>query len=1223
MVDRSTTFAFNGDLSSFVYDETNDVFYLTVLRSVYRWSVGGPALELVSAEGWPLLHEIDISADGSYLIVTTERSPIAPPDYQAQLLRIDLSDNSAELLEFVLDVGEREASDVVILQNDLALVTTTFGSTPLENLRGFDPDAPSPVFESVPTPLATSSFLIPSEDDRYALILSRGASGAAMMIYDSVAGEITAFNGFGGFNTSSRHADINATRGLVVNLVRFVITDFNLILVHDLSALQMNGNIAAVSFSRDGNQLFIWDSDADDVLVYDTHSWQLVATLDAVLDAPTFTVLMMDVVADGELLAMFIPAETGDSRIEIIDLLAQLSLDLSGGPGDDDLYGAVGLDTLAGGAGDDLLHGGPGADILNGGAGSDTASYASAGEAVVASLSAPLSNSGDAAGDTYIAIENLTGSRFADALTGDAGDNVLTGGAGADVLDGLGGVDTARYAIASTAASWTQNGDGSWTVNAGAEGVDTLIGVEVLQFSDVLVRLDTGQTVPIVAPPPDIASAAGRFTISNVRGFAYDEARGVLYFSTIQHIYRWSVSEQAFVDPIDIGGVSFGDICISPDGQHLFVTERQTGDSGTDTPQVTIYRVSLDDFSVENLTFTGEWADRAGAVDVTVLGDGTGLLTTDSFGSGFRPLRSFDAFAPTLVPIEVPTPGPAGIPDTSRLVSSELGRYALVLEGDSSAGATHIFDSQLGLVIASTDQFELGLTAFEMFHSGNSDINETRGLVATVQGVVLVLDFDLNLVRNLSLQPIGDIAAAHFSQSGNHLFLWEASAADILVFDTHSWAQVASLDVSVSPWSQMDVVADGVLLVLHGHNAFEIINLAASLSLNLSGGAGDDALYGAVGADVLNGGNGDDALYGDAAADVLNGGAGVDTAVYGAIASSAASWHRNPDGSWTVTSADGTDTVTNIEFLDFSDRDVFLDRAEHTFSGDGTSDLLLRRHSDGVTAIWTMNGATVTSAGVTQFQAGSEWTIEAIGDFNANGRDDFLLRRNADGVTAVWSMNGTNVEDADITSWQAGFEWTIQGAGDFNGDGNDDILWRRDDGVTAIWQLNGTNVVQADVTLWQAGLEWAIDGLGDFNGDGRDDFLLRRQSDGVLAIWQMNGAAVDSADITSQQAGLDWTIEGVGDFNGDGRDDLFLRNTTGVTAVWSMNGVSVAAAAVTSQQTGLDWSIAAIGDYNGDGRDDILLSHTTGLTAIWTMNGATVETASLTSQHAGTEWGFI
>ena len=51
-------------------------------------------------------------------------------------------------------------------------------------------------------------------------------------------------------------------------------------------------------------------------------------------------------------------------------------------------------------------------------------------------------NTGDAAGDTYVLIEDLLGSNFDDTLGGNGGSNTLTGLNGADTLAGNGGNDT-------------------------------------------------------------------------------------------------------------------------------------------------------------------------------------------------------------------------------------------------------------------------------------------------------------------------------------------------------------------------------------------------------------------------------------------------------------------------------------------------------------------------------------------------------------------------------------------------------------------------------------------------------------------------------------------------------------------------------------------------------------------------------------------------------------
>ena len=114
---------------------------------------------------------------------------------------------------------------------------------------------------------------------------------------------------------------------------------------------------------------------------------------------------------------------------------------LFGGGNNDRLIGGSGVDLLNGGPGDDVLEGGPGADTHFGGSGFDFASYESSATAVVASLSNPAFNTGDASGDTYLGVEGLIGTPFNDALIGDGIGNELRGRGGNDLLAGMGGND--------------------------------------------------------------------------------------------------------------------------------------------------------------------------------------------------------------------------------------------------------------------------------------------------------------------------------------------------------------------------------------------------------------------------------------------------------------------------------------------------------------------------------------------------------------------------------------------------------------------------------------------------------------------------------------------------------------------------------------------------------------------------------------------------------------
>jgi hypothetical protein len=54
----------------------------------------------------------------------------------------------------------------------------------------------------------------------------------------------------------------------------------------------------------------------------------------------------------------------------------------------------------------------------------------------------------------------------------------------------FGGQTTIDFDVASTQATLTHNDNGSWSVNAGADGTLTLSGVQTLQFTDKSIALD-------------------------------------------------------------------------------------------------------------------------------------------------------------------------------------------------------------------------------------------------------------------------------------------------------------------------------------------------------------------------------------------------------------------------------------------------------------------------------------------------------------------------------------------------------------------------------------------------------------------------------------------------------------------------------------------------------------------------------------------------------------
>ena len=193
----------------------------------------------------------------------------------------------------------------------------------------------------------------------------------------------------------------------------------------------------------------------------------------------------------------------------------------SGADGDDTLIdiehvtGSAHADILVGDAGNNLLRGRGGDDIIDGGAGIDRADYRNATGSVTVSLNddGSGSSSGADGNDTLLAIENLSGSElYGDTLSGNVHANWLRGLGGDDLIDGGGGIDTAGYE-GQRADSTLARTDSGWTVSSAAEGGDTLLNIERLEFADVSVALDLSGNAGTVAKI--LGAVFGREAVAN------------------------------------------------------------------------------------------------------------------------------------------------------------------------------------------------------------------------------------------------------------------------------------------------------------------------------------------------------------------------------------------------------------------------------------------------------------------------------------------------------------------------------------------------------------------------------------------------------------------------------------------------------------------------------------------------------------------------------------
>ncbi len=292
---------------------------------------------------------------------------------------------------------------------------------------------------------------------------------------------------------------------------------------------------------------------------------------------------------------------------------------------------------------------------------------------------------------------------------------------------------------------------------------------------------------------------------------------------------------------------------------------------------------------------------------------------------------------------------------------------------------------------------------------------------------------------------------------------------------------------------------------------------------------------------------------------------------------------------------------------------------------------MLWRKSDGslilsdVNRTGTIGASDLLTSGGLPLAPDASWSIAAESDFSGDGRAD-LVWRNTSGSTALWTMNGSTITSASsFTSGGSAVNpdasWSVAGTGDFNGDGRSDLLWRNAAGALALWTLNGSTItgsglVTSGATAVNPDPSWTIAGVGDLDGDMKSDLIWRNTATGEVAAWFMNGSTIaSSADPTSGGVAVrpdaSWSVAGVGDFNADGNADILWRRSDGTLAMWLMNGSTIASSGSITfggQPANPDpsWHVVEIGDFNGDARTDILWRNDSGATAEWFMKGTTI-----------------
>jgi Ca2+-binding RTX toxin-like protein len=308
------------------------------------------------------------------------------------------------------------------------------------------------------------------------------------------------------------------------------------------------------------------------------------------------------------------------------------------GTGDDTVFGLGGNDSLFGQDGNDLLVGGSGADALSGGNGSDRASYDTATAAVVVSLTNPGVNTGDALGDTYASIENVTGSAFADILTGTTGTNSIIAGLGDDKVFGLAGNDNL----------FGQDGNDVLVGGSGADAFSGGVGSDTASYEDATA----GIIASLVSPATNTGDAKGDTynSIENLTGSAFAD--------TLTGNNGANILNGGNGADMIVGGLGNDTLTGGAGADTFFFNAALNGSTNVDT--ITDFSVADDTFRLENtgfftaLTATGTLASTAfvvgtaaaDALDRIIYNSSTGIVSYDSDGTGANAATAFAKVTP-------------------------------------------------------------------------------------------------------------------------------------------------------------------------------------------------------------------------------------------------------------------------------------------------------------------------------------------------------------------------------------------------------------------------------------------------------------------------------------------------------------------------------------------------------------------------------------------------
>jgi Ca2+-binding RTX toxin-like protein len=506
-------------------------------------------------------------------------------------------------------------------------------------------------------------------------------------------------------------------------------------------------------------------------------------------------------------------------------------------------------DTIVAGGGNDVLSGGAGADILIGGDGSDTTDYSRSESGVYVSLQDGKADGGDATGDRFKSIENITGSNFDDKLIGNDDDNILTGGQGADYLAGGEGNDTASYS-GSEGGVYVSLADGK--VDGGDATGDILENIEnaIGSSSDDIFIGSAANNIINGGAGDDTVVLSGNYADYTI---TYDEKSEA--YTLVDNRKGSPDGTDTF---IQIENFKFADIGITARDPSDLLNEAPVFTSGTsagfaENSKGIVYTAAATD------------SDALSTVTYSLSGTDADIFNIDARSGAVTFKSSPDYEAPT-------DKGRDNVYDVTVNASDGVNTASKTV----AITVSNVNEGSTAITVTGPQSVQETVTS-----GGTIDTAYDPGKVQPVVASLAANDPDSGETTTYSLvgAPTG-----LFTISGNQVKVAAGATFDYETTPSYSLT-VRATDSEGHTFDQTVNINISNYAGSYAGTAGNDAETGTSEEDTMFGGAGNDKLYGGSGNDVLYGGAGDDILNGGTGRDMFIGGSGVDTADYSTAAS--------------------------------------------------------------------------------------------------------------------------------------------------------------------------------------------------------------------------------------------------------------------------------------------------------------------------------------------------